>query len=828
MVQDIRFALRALRRHPTSTALTLLTLGLAIGATVAVFSVVEAVLLRPLPLPDPDRLVALYQRTVGSPTGRLSTPRLEVPELRGETDIFEGVGVRGLGVGDVTFQAGSGAPQHAVVLTVSYDYLSVLGVQPILGRTFTREDAVAASAGDSGEEDSRGIAVVLTYGLWQRAFGSDPGVLDRTLSIMGQPAYVVGVLPSDFGARNKRRHGWVAGKTADFFNAWPERYFTYPGPRPGSRGILPTARLKPGVTYDEARAALEVLASRLRSDYPGYAQEDMHYVVTPLEEEWRASYRPVLLVLAGGVVFLLLLVCANLANLTLVRGWTRAGEDAVRSAVGCGRARLVGQKLLESLLVAVGGSVVGLGVAWAAIRVLGAVAPGNVPVLHQVGMNVRVVAAGVAVAAILVAFFVLISGAQGRRQDLVQVLNSEGRGAGGSRRRRVMNELVVVELVLSMVLLSGAAIMVRSLFAMTGASPGFQPEEALTFEGRPYSEESRRSLEARAALYERIEQTLSALPGVEVVGRSSMLPFSGGVWNAVYAPDPEGVAKSAERADYIVVTDDYFQAMGTRLLGGRFFTPAEMEDSTSSIIVDEKLAGIAWPGQDPIGKRLYFDWEEGWDVGTVVGVVEHMLMTDFGSESREALFFPMGRIPWRIPGGFVLRTALPAERLAGSVRRTLLDVDPTFVPYGLQKLSDRVALSVAPTRFVVMTMTAFAILALLVAVVGLFGVISYAVRTRTTELGIRMALGAGKHEILTMVLRQGALLGAAGIAGGVVGAIVLARFMKSMVFEASPTDPLLLSAMALVLAAVSLLACWAPARWACRVDPARVLAGPRV
>jgi predicted permease len=826
MLHDIRLAFLALRRHPTFTALTVLTLGLAIGATVAVFCVVESVLLKPLPFPDADRLVILRQRTTAEPTGRLIVPALEVPELRGGTGVLQGVGVQFADAIDVTVQAGGGVPEHAVAQRVSYDYLSVLGVRPIVGRTFARDDAVPSSSSGAGAAQSQGTAVVLNQGYWQRAFGSDPAVLDQAFSIQGRPAHVVGVLPRTFSGWNGDTREWVAGKGVDMFVAMPEQAFTYAGPRPGPRTVVPTARLKPGVTYDQARAALEVMAARLRNEYPAYAEEDMHYTLKPMEEAWRARYRPVLRVLAGGAVFLLLLVSANVANLTLVRSWTRSGEDAMRMAVGCGRTRLAVQKLVESLLMALGGSVVGLGVAWAAIRVLGTVAPASVPVLHEVRMNALVVVACVALSAVLVGLFALIPVAQVHRLDLRQVLNSEGRGTGGRRSRRVMNGLVVAELALSMVLLTGAAIMVRSLYAMTKVNTGYRAKQVLTFDTRPYSQESYRSAQARAAVYAQAEERLLAVPGVEALGRTTMLPFSDKTENGVYASDPERLAGSTDRTNYILATDGYFQAMGNRLLMGRVFTRAEGEDRTSSIIVDENVANIAWPGQTPLGKRLHWRWGGNTDEGTVVGVVEHMLMTDIGSEYERwgAVFLPEGHFggQW-IAGGFAVRTSLPADRIAPSIRRALLEVDPSFVPYDLQKLSDRVALSMAPTRFVVMTMTAFAVLALLVALVGLFGVISYTVRTRTTELGIRMALGAGRPEIMTMVLRQGAFLSAAGVVGGIVGALALGRFMRSMVFGLSATDPFVLAATALALAMVSLLASWAPARWACRVDPARVL-----
>jgi len=824
MLHDLLAALRTLRRHRAFTLLTVLSLGLAIGATVAVFSVVDAALFSPLPFSEPDRLLTLWQRTVAAQQSvagqRLSVPWSDIPDLRRETGIFEGVGARALALADVMIQVGNEAPQHATALQVSYDYFSILGIHPYLGRTFTRDDALPAVQSEG--QGQQAPAIVLSYNLWQRAFGGDSTALDRSLSIWGNPFDVVGVLPRDLTVRNTSAERWVSDRTADLFVAWPERAFTSSGPRPGPRGVIPIARLQPGITYDGAKAALEVLAARLRAEYPGFAQEEMHYAPELLEKVWREDYRPALFVLTGGVLFLLLLVSANLANLILVRGWVRSGEDAVRSAVGCGRARLVLNKIVESLLLAAGGGAVGLAVAWIAVRILDATAPGNIPVLHQVGMNVHAVVAGLSAAALLVILFAAIPAAQVRRLDLVRALAGEGRGAGGRERRRLMNGLVVAELVLSMVLLSGAAVMVRSLMAMTTANHGFEGKKALTFDVSPYAQEFR-GQGRRAAFYTMAEERLSALPGVEAVGRASMVPFSGGVWNGTYAPDHESFARSAEWADYIVVTRDYFRATGTRLLAGRTFTAAEMQDSTGSIIVDAKLAGIAWPGQDPIGKTLVYDARRGPAEGVVVGVVEHMLMKDFGVESREALFFPEGVYGRGAARTFALRTALPPERIVPSIRRMMQEIHPTLVPYKVQKLSDRVGLSAAPTRLVAIAMCVFAGLAILVAALGLFGVISYAVRTRTVEMGIRQALGAERGDIMAMVLRQGALLAVAGILGGIVGALVLARFLRSMVFGVSPASPLVLAATAIALGIVALLACWAPARWACRVDPVRSL-----
>jgi putative ABC transport system permease protein len=823
MLHDLLAALRVLRRHRAFTILTVLSLGLAIGATVAVFSVVDAALLRPLPFREPEQLADLVQRTVATqrPDQRLSVPWTDIQDLRAETNVFEDVGARGLNAADVMVAVGDEPPQYAAALQVSYNYFSILGIHPFLGRTFVLGDAVPAVQSAEGGSEQVAPAVVVSYGFWQRALGGDSAVLHRTVRVWGSPIDVVGVLPRDLTLYNSYLNRWVNDREIDIYRAWPERVFASRGQRPGSRGVIPLARLRAGVTFGAANAELEVLAARLRTAYPGFAEEKMHYLLLPMEEIWRGEYRATLLVLTGGVLFLLLLVSANLANLLLVRGWARAGEDAVRSAVGCSRARLVRGRILESLLLAAGGGAVGIAFAWLMVRVLDAVAPGNIPVLHAVAMNTHVVLAGLAAAAFLVVLFAVIPAVQAGRVNPARVLASEGRGAAGRKVRRVMNGLVIAEIVLSMVLLCGAGVMMRSLLAMTTASHGFEGDKALTFDLTPYTDEFR-GRERRAAFYTLADERLGALPGVEAVGRSSMVPFSGMHNNGTFAPDRERFARSGDWADFIVVSRDYFEAMGTRLLAGRRFTPAEMEDSTASIIVDAKLAGVAWPGQDPIGKTLFFDRDPAPAEGVVVGMVEHMLMQDFGAVSRPALFFPeRGRAG--SARSFAVRTALPPERVMASVRGVLQDMDPTLVPYKLQKLSDRVGLSAAPTRLVTLALSAFAALAILVAALGLFGVISYTVRTRTAEMGIRMALGAEKRDIMSMVLRQGALLSLAGIAGGIVGALVLERFLKSMIFGASAASPVVLAITAVTLSVVALLACWAPARWACRVDPVRAL-----
>lgn len=809
-------ALRSLRRHPGFTGLAVLTLGLGIGASVTVFSVGNAVLLRPLPYPDAETLVTVNQGTVEGID--LAFSRLELPLLREQTHVFEAVAARSSGPTDVTFQVGDAPLAHARGLMVSYDYLSVLKVRPLLGRTFVLEDAMPPATPEEGEEVApEAPGIVVTYDFWRRALGEQADLAKVSFRIADRPFRIIGVLPPDFRVLHERSVRWMRGTDIDFFAVLPEPYFTYPGPR--TRNVLLLARLQPGVEPRQAEAALDGAAARLRGEEARYEREQLRILVHRLREQLTAGSRPTLLMLSGGVVFLMLLVCANLANLMLVRERIRSSEDAVRTAVGCGRGRLFCQRLAESVILVLLGGVVGLAFAAAAIELLGALAPPTVPLLDEVALDPVMLLLGLGAVVLLTILFGGVAAVQVGRLHPLEVLKSDAPGAGHHGRQKLMSVLVVSELALSLVLLAGAAVMAASLAELSKVDLGYDADRVLTFTMLPYAAEFR-SMEARATLYAELDERLEAIPGVEAVARTGAPPLGGVVWNAVYGWDDESWIQGSERAELNVCTQDYFEALGTRLLAGRFFTDAEMTDSTESIIVDEKLARIAWPDEDPIGQRLR--WRLSGE-GVVVGVVEHLLMRDFGVESIEAIHMPEG-IFW--PGRarfFAVRSRIPPQALIPSIRRVLRSVHPTLVPYNVTSLEDRVGQSMAPTRFVVFLMTSFAVIAILIAVTGLFGVIAYAVRSRTAELGIRMALGADRGRILSLVLRQGAGLTVVGIVAGVAGALLLSRFLQGMVFGISPTDPTILTGIALVLGLVSVLACYAPARWACRVDPVEAL-----
>ncbi len=822
MLDDVRAAFHSVRRHPGFTLLAVLTVGLGIGATTAVFSVTEAVMLRPLPYPEADRLVDISHRTTGTP--RLTVARLDVVDLRRETGIFQDVAGRGMGVADLTLRTEGEGVYHASLLQVTQNYFGVLGVEAALGRLFVPDDARPVSP--PGDEDAPPPtpAVVISHGLWQRALGGDPNLEGRFLELPGIRLRVVGVLPPDFELLHERTIRWVKGTGAEIFAPFTEDWLNRPAPRggPGSRGLLALGRLHPDVSYEQAQAAMDVMAARLRAEHPAHENEDLRVLIYPLRRDLTASSRRNLFVLAGGVAFLMLLVCANVTNLQLVRGRVQAGENAIRAALGCGSARLFGQNLSESLLLALTGGAVGIGLAWGAIRVVEVMAPRNVPLLNRIDMNPYAVAFGLGAAVIAMILSGLLPAYRTSRLDPAAALQRDSRGASARGRQRLMDSLVISEMALSMVLLTGAAVMLRTLVGMSRMELGFEPDGLVTFDLDAFAEEYR-DPEARAVLYRRLEEELAAIPGVERVARTSMVPLGDAVGNTTWGWSQEVFDRQTERGDVVVSTPGYLRAMGTRLLAGRMFNESDGPDSAFSVLVDTKLAGMAWPGEDPVGKRIMF-WRSAQE-GVVVGVVEHMLMRDFGNESYEAIHVPEAALAPGAAGTFVLRTSASAREITASVRRAVQTVDPSLEPYRIRNLSERVSLSLAPTRFVLLLMGTAAAVALLVGSAGLFGVSAFTVRARTAELGVRMALGAEKGRIMSMVLGRAALLTLLGIAGGTVAAFILARFMRSLAHGLSPTDPLTLGVTALTLAAVSLLACSVPARWACRVDPARTLKG---
>lgn len=813
MLHDIASAFRSMLRHPGFTAGVVLTMALGIGTTVSVYSVAYAVLMEPLPVESPDRLVTVWIGTK-SAGRRLLAGRLDLPYVRGLENVFEGVGARSSGAGNATLVV-DGEPWDVTGLSVSFDYLRVMGVKPLMGRTFTAKDAVARS----GPDDS--ASIVVSHSFWLNALSGDQNAIGRAVRVRGRvPAVIIGVLPKDFRFVHVRRQAWLSESNVDVWLATPESAFTQ-GQRDQSRSMLFLARLKPGVTLQQAQAALDVLSASFRQEVPAFKEEEFRFNAEPLREYLTADLRPIVLLIAGAAIVLMLLVSLNVSNLLLVRAKVKGREDAVRAAVGCGKLRLCYRAACESLLLALCGAVVGIGLAWWGTRLLVALAPPTVPFLDRATLNGPAVLVGLGVAVAAGVLVALLSIFETNRVSVADMLKEDAGASGGRGRRRFMNGLVVCEVALSMVLLAGAALMVRTLQAMVSFHPGFEADTALMFDVNFYGEQYATE-KAITSLYSELEQRLRGLAGVEAVGSCSMPPFSDRIWNGPYGWDQASFDGQQEYTDFRWANSEYFKAIGTRLLAGRLFDESEMTGKTNSIVIDAELARKAWPGQDPIGKRVIWEPEVlGADrrEGRVIGVVEHQKKSNVGMQSREAVYFPRKTL---VGGGFVVRASNP-QRLAGDVREMMRSMGPGVMPRQMATLSDLLHRSMAATRFVLAVMAVFAGIALVLAAVGLFGVISYAVRTRRGEIGMRMALGAEQSGIMRMVIRQGIVLALAGILIGTLAALGLSRFMRSVVWGVSPTDPLVLLATGVVLAVVSAVACYWPARWASSVEPALAL-----
>jgi predicted permease len=815
MLDDWKAALRSLRRHPAFTLIAALTLAVGIGATTATFSVVESILLRPLPYPDADRLVDISHLTKEG--RRLLVPWYDLADVRLETEIFEGVAARAGTPGEIVLTGEGDETYHTSALWATHDYLPVLGVAPELGRALTVEDAVAAEFTQDPDAPPPVQTALVSHGLWQRMLGADPNLAGRTIRLTGRAVKIVGVLPPDFQLLHERRHRRVGGDVEVFF-AMPEGFIAQGRPegRQG-RNALFIGRLREGVTEERAQAAMDALAARYRAEIPYYAEGELRLPVTPIRDDLTEGTGPIVLVLVTGLMFLMLLVCANVANLMLVRGQLRSGEDAVRSVLGCGRLRLVSNRAWESLWIGILGGGLGVTLGWMAIRGVQVFGPRHVPLLDLVELNLPTVSFAIVATLVVVLVFGVVPTIQAWRIDLAAILRADA-GRGGARGRRgLMRGLVIAELATSTVLLSGAIIMVRSMVELTRADVGFDPQGVLAFDLIPTDSEQRER-DDWGTVYRQLEDRLRAVPGVQAVARTSMPPLSGRVFNRNFGWTPEVLERQSDRADVTTVSADYFRAMGTRLLAGRGFDERDLEEGTRSIIVDEWIAERAWPGEDPIGKTIYYTGE-----GTVVGVVESMMMRDFGTEEivRGAIHRPEVRFgtAWT----FVVRSSVDPASIVRLLRETVREVDPGLTPYNILDLSARLAVSRAPTRFVLFSMGAFAIVAFLVAVGGLFGVISYGVRTRTGEFGLRIALGAEGSVIRGMVLRQGAILTLTGVTLGLAGTWAVSRVLGSVAYQVAPTDPVILGLTALILGLTSMLACYAPARWASGVDPVRAL-----
>ena len=794
LVQDLRYGLRNLMRRPGFTIATVLVLALGIGANTAIFSVVNTVMLRPLPYPESDKLVTVWEdnRRQGWPEDITGYSTFTDWKTQGEH--FQSMAAYHVWNPNLT---GQGEAERLRGAMVTDAFFEVLGLSPMLGHTLQRGDE------PQGAESS----VVLSHGLWQRRFGGDPSIVGRTVRLNARPFVVAGVMPPELGFPSKRTELWVLLRKP----AEEDR---------GSHSLAVIGRLKPGSTLLQAEAQLETVMRRLETQYPD-AYTGFGANLVGLHENLVGDVRPALLMLLGAVLFVLLIACANVANLLLARTAAREREMSVRAALGASGGRLLRQLLTESTLLGLLGGVVGLGLAMWGIDSLARLGPADLPRLDEIRVDVRVLGFTLAASLFTGLLFGLAPALQWARPDLNRSLRVRDAGVGG---RRLRGMLVVGEIALALVLLIGAGLMVRSFARLQQVDPGFRPTGLLsldlTLPRAKYTEQPQLFAFGRQLL-----ERLEALPGVESAALVMTPPLSGHYEAATFNVEGRPETPVAERKEVMAnrVSPGYFETMGIPLIRGRTLLESDTDQSPFVIVINETMARRAWPGQDPIGAR--FKWgrigdDRPWR--EVVGIVADTRQVSLADEPEPEVFMPFLQEASSAMS-VVVRAARAPEDLASVLRKEVLAVDPDQPVNNLRTVEQTLTDSTAQRRFQLLLLGLFASLALALAVIGIYGVLSYTVGLRTREIGIRMALGARRGDVLRMVLGQGLALVALGTAIGLAAAFALSRTVAGLLYGVSRTDPATYLAVSAMLAVVALLACYLPAQRATRVDPIAAL-----
>ena len=805
--RDLRYAIRSLGKNPGFTVVILLTLALSIGANSAIFSVIDGVLLRPLPYPDANRIVRVFFHSASYPHFPLNP--FDFRDFRARSRSFESMA--GFTRADLQL-SGAGQPEHFTGFAVTAGFFRVLGLRPARGHEF-----------GAGEElPGNQQQVLLSDRLWRKRFAADPNIVGRKITLDARPFTVAGVMPPGTEHPGNEYNGVAHGETVDIW--WPFAFRGDPTQR-GSHFLEVIGRLKKGVAPHAAQAEMNALIAQLAREHPNYL-EGWQALVIPLYQEIVGPSQRLLLVLLGAVGLVLLIACANAANLLLARASARQREIAVRTALGAGRARLIRQMLTESLLIAFLGGGLGVVIALAGVRLLVSLLPPDFPRASAIHVNAAVFGFTFLVALATGILFGLAPALQAARTDVQDNLRAGGRGSGSHRGHlRLRSALVVGEIGLACLLLIGAGLMLRSFVNLLRADPGFRPEHLLT--ARVLLPDATYKADKAPRFWGRLTGRLDSVAGIRAAGVGTDLPWTGYDDN-VSGFTVEGKKPAANEefhARYHVASPGYFRAMGIPLARGRFFTAGDTTKAPLAIIVNRSMAQRYWPNQDALGRRITFDdhpKEKDWM--TIVGIVADVKDKPDSPTAQMALWWPVDQTPVSVNAmAIAVRGSSDPALLANDLRQAVHQLDPNLAVAAIRSMDDIADANISTPRFALFLVALFAGLALTLAAIGIYGVISYAVSQRRHEFGLRMALGAQPGDVRRLVLRQGVKLAVAGVALGLIAALALGRVLWSLLYEVRPADPVTFVSVSAVAIAVAILACYIPARRATNVDPANAL-----
>ena len=803
LLRDLRYAVRMLLKTPSFTAVAVASIALGIGANTAVFSVVNAVLLKSLPYKDPETLMLVWGSGLseGGTRNRDQVSATDVADFRHQTTAFEDVATYS---GWNPIMSGNGAGAERVpAIQVGDGYFNVMKGTPMLGRAFTAEE----------QQEGKDFVIVLSYGLWQRRFGSDPAIVGKKIFLNSRPYTIVGVMGPDFRALPST----LVLPEGEFYRPVAE---AYDDTKRSERHLRAIARLKPGVTSQQAQTELSMIAQRLEQQHPE-TNKGRGVHVSSITEDTVGGASRALWMIFGAVGFVLLVACANVANLLLARASARQKEITIRSAIGAGRGRLIRQLLTESLLLSIVGGTLGLLIAIWGTGVIERIGSRINPVFNGFHIDLRVLAFTFGLTLITGVLFGIAPALQMSRPNLSESLKDTGRGLGGSAKsNRLRGALVITEVAMTLVLLVAAGLLVRTIIRLGSVNKGFNSRNVLTMNiGLPSLKYPKP--ENVIAFYKQASERIAALPGVKAAGITSVLPLSDnfdgrGVVIEDY-PKPPGEEISV---DLYVVTAGYLRAMEIPVLKGRTITEQDNAGGLKVALINRTMAEQLWPNQDPIGKRISFpsDQKNSKPWRTIVGVVSDVSQYSLDQKPPMQFYVPHEQFPTSF-NTIVVKTTNKPEEMTAAVRGAILSVDSEQAVYNVATLEELQSNSILLRSFFMLLLITFSVLALVLAVVGIYGVMSYAVTQRTQEIGIRMALGAGAGDVLKLILRNGLALTAGGVVIGLAGAFVLTRLLAVLLFGVQPTDALTFAIVSLTLVAAAVVACYLPARRAARVDP---------